>query len=158
MSDVKNTVNNLPASSQGSEDEPHYSDLTLAALVEHYGWQYCDTQHPQNGVERLFVGTSADGMMVPNDARYLGANYSADPESRRYIALYYGCALLKDWEGAVHRPLPFVVVEGATRHPRKLLEVIHSLVVQPRGIQGHERFQRQVFGHSGGSRTHIRRR
>lgn len=104
MSDVKTTVNNLLSSSQGSEDELHYSDLTLAALVEHYDWQYCDTQHPQNGVERLFVGTSADGMMVPNDARYLGANYSADPDSRRYIALYYGRDLLKDWDGREGTP------------------------------------------------------
>ena len=85
-------------------EDDHYSDQTLAALVKYHGWQYYDAQRPQNGVERLFVGMAADGMMVPNGARYLGANYSKDPESRRYIALHYGFDLLKDWDGREGTP------------------------------------------------------
>ena len=104
MSDVINTVSNLPSFSQGNVEGPHYSDLTLAALVERYGWQYYDAQRPQNGVERLFVGIAADGMMSPDGARYLSANYSADPESRRYIALHYGFDRLKDWDGREGTP------------------------------------------------------
>lgn len=104
MSDVKNTVSKLPLSPQGNVEELHYSHQTLAALVKYHGWQYYDAQRPQNGVERLFVGMAADGMMVPNGARYLGANYSKDPESRRYIALHYGFDLLKDWDGREGTP------------------------------------------------------
>ena len=85
-------------------ENAHYSHQTLAALVKYHGWQYYDAQRPQNGVERLFVGMAADGEMVPDGARYLGANYSKDPESRRYIALHYGFDLLKDWDGREGTP------------------------------------------------------
>ncbi|WP_354859830.1 hypothetical protein [Acetobacter fabarum] len=104
MSDVNNTVSNLPASSQGGEEGLHYSDQTLAALVEHHGWHYYNPNRPASGVERLFAGLGPDGDMVPNGARYLGANYSKDPESRRYIALHYGFDLLKDWDGREGTP------------------------------------------------------
>ena len=104
MSDGKNTVSNLPSSPQGGEEGPHYSDLTLAALVEHHGWHYHNPNWPASGVERLFAGLGADGEMVPNGARYLGANYSEDPESRRYIALHSGFDLLKDWDGREGTP------------------------------------------------------
>ncbi|MFT8933197.1 MAG: hypothetical protein ABF976_13530 [Acetobacter syzygii] len=85
-------------------EEPHYSDMTLAALVKNHGWHYHDAKRPQRGVERLFAGMGPDGVMVPNGERYLGADYSADPESRRYIALHYGLDLLKDWDGREGTP------------------------------------------------------
>ncbi|MCP1244092.1 hypothetical protein GOB86_14675 [Acetobacter lambici] len=104
MSDGENTVAISPSSSQGNVERLHYSDLTLEALVNNHSWEYCDAQHLQNGVKRLFVGIAPDGMMIPNGARYLGVNYSADPESRRYIALHYGPDLLKDWDGREGTP------------------------------------------------------
>ncbi|MBS0988636.1 hypothetical protein JK182_08155 [Acetobacter okinawensis] len=104
MSDGKNTVSDMPSITQCDVEELHYSDLTLAALVEHHGWHYHNPNRPASGVERLFVGIAADGMMSPNGARYLGANYSQDPESRRYIALHSGFDLLKDWDGREGTP------------------------------------------------------
>ncbi|MFT8419851.1 MAG: hypothetical protein ABF636_13635 [Acetobacter sp.] len=104
MSDGKNTVSDTSSITQCDVVELHYSDLTLAALVEHHGWHYHNPNRPASGVERLFVGIAADGMMSPNGARYLGANYSADPESRRYIALHSGFDLLKDWDGREGSP------------------------------------------------------
>ena len=104
MSDGKNTVSDTSSITQCDVVELHYSDLTLAALVEHHGWHYHNPNRPASGVERLFVGIAADGMMSPNGARYLGANYSEDPESRRYIALHSGFDLLKDWDGREGTP------------------------------------------------------
>ncbi|GAB3588671.1 hypothetical protein [Acetobacter peroxydans] len=85
-------------------EDAHYSDQTLAALVKYHGWSHCDPKRPKGGVERLFAGLGADGDLVPNGARYLEANYSNDPESRRYIALHYGFDLLKDWDGREGTP------------------------------------------------------
>ncbi|RFD18472.1 hypothetical protein DY926_16455 [Komagataeibacter melaceti] len=102
MSDVGKTIGNVPHLAQGGAAEPedaHYSDQTLAALVKCHGWRYRDVKQPQNGVERLFDGLAHDGMVVPDGARYLLANYSEDPERRRYIALYAGWELLGDWDG-----------------------------------------------------------
>ncbi|WP_225063041.1 hypothetical protein [Komagataeibacter rhaeticus] len=85
--------------------DAHYSDQTLAALVERHGWRYQDATQPQNGVERLFDGLAHDGMVVPDGARYLLANYAADPERCRYIALYAGWELLGDWDGRNGSPV-----------------------------------------------------
>jgi hypothetical protein len=74
-------------------EDAHYSDQTLAALVKYHGWNYCDPQRPEGGVKRLFSGLKPDGALD------LVAGYAADPERRRYIALYSGWDLVVDFDG-----------------------------------------------------------
>lgn len=57
-----------------SEQQGHYSDQTVAALIERHGWQQTSQDEPS--VEKIFEGV---GPLV--------AGYAADPERRRYIGL-----------------------------------------------------------------------
>lgn len=83
--------------------EPHYSDLTLQALIEHHGWERGYSLGPSDelsSVSRTFVGVGRlGGMAVPDGARRLYAGYAADAERRRYIALTLGDARILDLDG-----------------------------------------------------------
>lgn len=83
-----------------SDDLPHYSDQTLAALIADYGWR----QTTASSVVRQFVGVGPDGMMAPHGERDLLAGYNADIERRRYIAVTLGDQIIADFDGREGSP------------------------------------------------------
>lgn len=86
-----------------SNQQPHYSDLTLQALMDNHGWERGYAQGPGGGltsVRREFVGVGPlGGMAVPDGTRRLYAGYHDDSQSRRYIALELGDKQIADLDG-----------------------------------------------------------
>ena len=84
--------------------EQHYSDKTLQALVENYGWEvaYSGQQEPGrvDSVRREFdgVGPMETGQ-TPYGERNLYAGYNDDGERRRYIALKLADNQIADMDG-----------------------------------------------------------
>lgn len=78
----------------GNHDETHYSDQTLACLVEHHGWA-ADVRG--EGGALLSVEREIDGQT-------LTAGYGDDPVRRRYIALKVGETVAVDVDGRGMNP------------------------------------------------------
>lgn len=83
---------------------PHYSALTLRALIDHHGWQPAPSRGAGaelSSVYREFLGVGTLGeSLVPDGApRRLSAGYDADASRRRYIALTLGDTLIVDLDG-----------------------------------------------------------
>lgn len=79
----------------------HYSDQTLAALVERHGWEMMDSAN----VRKTFEGVGPVGTMTtPNGQRNLYAGYGQDAERRRYIALTLGDKTITDLDGRDQDP------------------------------------------------------
>lgn len=91
-----------------AQHQPHYSDQTLAALVESRKWTAC----PRNdegvllSVERTFAGL------------VFTAGYSDDPARRRYIALKQGETFIVDVDGRGRNPadVAFTITAAAFDH------------------------------------------
>lgn len=86
-----------------SDQQPHYSDLTLQALMDNHGWERGYALGPEGGltsVRREFAGVGPlGGMAVPDGTRRLYAGYHDDSQSRRYIALELGDKQIADLDG-----------------------------------------------------------
>lgn len=91
-------------------EQPHYSDLTLKALIDNHGWAPGYFEGAGNAgrmvsVSRSFVGVGTiGGMAVPDGTRRLFAGYTRDIDSRRYIVLTLGDAEISDWDGRDQDP------------------------------------------------------
>lgn len=94
---------------QLSEQDEHYSNQTLDALVKNHGWEVAYSDLHQKGqvdaVGRMFDGVGPLGTMnTPNGERRLLAGYGADPDSRRYIALTLGDKNIIEIDGRKQSP------------------------------------------------------
>lgn len=68
------------------EEEQHYSDLILKALVEHHGWSPAESS--QGKTAEKDVGGQAGGQINPDGARLVTAQFMG--ERRRYLQLVAG--------------------------------------------------------------------
>lgn len=92
-----------------AEQDEHYSNLTLDALVKNHGWEVAYSDLHQKGqvdaVGRMFDGVGPLGTMnTPNGERRLIAGYGADPDNRRYLALTLGDKAIIDIDGRKQSP------------------------------------------------------
>lgn len=90
--------------------EPHYSDLTLQALIDNHGWKAAYFDGPGDSgkvvsVAREFVGVGPLGTTItPDGMRRLSAGYGKDRARRRYIELSLGDTVIGDWDGRDQDP------------------------------------------------------
>ena len=91
-----------------SENEQHYSDLTIAALINTHGWkpgyQAEEKMHLINVTCEFSDVGYVGGSVVPDGTRRLYAGYSHDSERRRYISLAIADKEIKDWDGRGQDP------------------------------------------------------
>ncbi len=99
--------------------EPHYSDLTLQALVDNHGWKAAYFDGPGDAgkvvsVSREFAGVGPLGTMItPDGMRRLFAGYGKDRERRRYIELTLGDTVVGDWDGRDQDPAAVAALVNA---------------------------------------------
>ncbi|MEX8139991.1 zincin-like metallopeptidase domain-containing protein [Acinetobacter baumannii] len=101
---VMDFENEMQIAKQAEQEQAHYSDQTLQALIDNHGWEvaYSGLQKPEqiDAVGRTFEGVGPLGTMnTPKGERRLLAGYGADPENRRYLSLKLGDDLIADVDG-----------------------------------------------------------
>ncbi|KAF1702887.1 hypothetical protein [Pseudoxanthomonas kaohsiungensis] len=83
--------------------QPHYSDLTLQALIDNHGWEPAYSLGPNkelSSVRRSFVGVGAlGGTTIPDGTRRLHVGYELDGDRRRYVSLTLGDSTIVSLDG-----------------------------------------------------------
>lgn len=87
-----------------NEQQGHYSDRTIQALIDRHGWTPTDPDRPLDNVGKMYEGVGPDAMIAPNGERRLIAGYSADRERRRYVAVTLGDKTIADFDGREAAP------------------------------------------------------
>lgn len=87
-----------------NEQQGHYSDRTMQALIDRHGWTPTDPDRPLDNVGKVYEGVGPNGMIAPNGERRLIAGYNADRERRRYVAVALGDNTIADFDGREAAP------------------------------------------------------